>query len=108
EPGAGQGEGGDSARELQLHRQHCRIFCVARQEVQGSENAVGRAHWQAGISSRAEGQAPEIWGRDGVSARRGWGECQDYGTISSLRFEEAGGEVCPAGEGLELRAASLE
>ena len=30
ESGAGQAEDGDSARELQLHRQHCRVLCVAR------------------------------------------------------------------------------
>ena len=108
EPGAGQAEDGGSARELQLHRQHCRVLCFARQEVQGSENAVGGAHRQAGISSRTEGQAPEIWGRDGVSARRRWGRRQDYGTISSLRFEEVGGAVCAVGEGVELRASSRE
>ena len=60
-----------------------------------------RAHGQARIPSRAEGQASEIWRRDGLSARRGWGRREDYGTIPSLRFEETGGEVRAAGEGVD-------
>src|SRR6202047_4094590 len=63
-----------------------------------SENDVRGAERPARIPSRAEGQAPEIWRGDRVSARRGWGRRQDYGTIPSLRFEEAGGEVRAAGE----------
>ena len=107
-PAAGQAQDGGSARELQLHRQHCRVLCFAGQEVQGSETAVRGAQRQARIPSRTEGQAPEIWGRDRLSARRRWGRRQDYGTISSLRFEEIGGAVRAAGEGIELRAWSRE
>ena len=58
---------------------------------------VEAPHGQARISARTEGKAPEIWRRHGFSARRRRGRCQDYGTISSLRFEEAGGEVRAVG-----------
>ena len=96
----------DSAAELQLDRQYRRIFCVARQEVQRSEISAGGTDGQARIPSGAEGQASEIWRRNGVSARRRWGRRQDYGTIPSLRFEEIGGEVRAVGEGVSCGPAS--
>src|SRR5260221_11938969 len=98
EPGSGQAEDGGSARELQLHRQYRRVFCLTGQEVPCSENVVRGAERPAGIPSRAEGQAPPIWGGDRVSGGRRWGRSQDYGTICSLRFEEAGREEQRTGE----------
>jgi hypothetical protein len=105
ERGLESGEGQAKAAtpgQLQLHRQHCRVFRLARQEVQRSENVPVESPPAGADSARAEGEAPEIWRRNGLSARRGWGRRQDYGTIPSLRFEETGGEVRAAGEGLEL------
>src|SRR5258706_15643501 len=98
EPGSGQAEDGGSARELQLHRQYRRVFCLTGQEVPCSENVVRGAERPAGIPSRAEGQAPQIWGGDRGLARRRLGRNQNYGTISSLRFEKAGREVGATGE----------
>src|SRR5258708_36224522 len=98
EPGSGQAEDGGSARELQLHGQYRRVFCLTGQEVLCSENVVRGAERPAGIPAGAEGQAPQIWRGDRVSARRRWGRSQDYGTIPSLRFEEAGREVRATGE----------
>jgi len=86
--------------ELQFYRQHCRVFCFAWEEIQAPKVASRRVHRQARISSGAEGQASEIRRRDGLSARGGWGRREDYGTIPSLRFEEAGGEVRATGEGV--------
>ncbi len=60
----------------------------------------GGAHRQARIPSRTESPPSEIRRRNGLPARRRRRRSQDYGTISTLRFEEAGGEVCPAGESL--------
>src|SRR5260221_12704221 len=98
EPGSGQAEDGGSARELQLHRQYRRVFCLTGQEVPCSENVVRGAERPAGIPSRAEGQGPQIWRGGRVSAGRRWGRSQDYGTIPSLRFGEAGREVRATGE----------
>ena len=64
------------------------------------EDAGRRAHRQARIPPRPEGSPSEIWRRHGLPARRRRRRSQDYGTISSLRIEEAGGEVRPAGAGL--------
>ena len=47
--------------------------------------------------------ASQIRRRNGLSARRRRRRSQDYGTIPSLRLEEAGREVCPAGAGLDVR-----
>ena len=54
----------DSAAAIQLHRQHRRILYLPRQEIQSSENVARRAHWQAWLSSRPKGEAPEIRRRD--------------------------------------------
>src|SRR5260221_12846484 len=104
EPGSGQAEDGGSARELQLHRQYRRVFCLTGQEVPCSENVVRGAERPAGIPSRGEGQAPQIWRGDRVSARRRWGRSQDYGKIPSLRFEEAGREVSATGGSVSTAA----
>jgi hypothetical protein len=98
---------GDSAagRSLQLHRQHCRVFRLARQKVypaekMPSEEPKGRRGFRPGQKVKH----PK-YGEGTVYQREGrWGRRQDYGTISSLRFEEAGGAVRAVGEGLELRA----
>ena len=52
-------------------------------------------------SVRGRRSGTQIWRRNGLPARGRWGRREDYGTISSLRFEEAGGEVRPAGKGVE-------
>ena len=65
-----------------------------------SKAAGRRAHGQARIPPGAEGSASEIWRRNRLPARRRRRRSQDYGTISSLRIEEAGREVRPAGAGL--------
>ena len=59
-----------------------------------------RAHRQARISPRTKSPTPEIWRGHGLPARGRRRRSQDYGTIPSLRLEEAGGEVCPARTGL--------
>ena len=61
------------------------------------QNAGRRAHRQAWIPPRPEGPPSKIRRRHGLPARRRRRRCQDYGTIPSLRIEEAGGEVRPAG-----------
>jgi len=44
--------------------------------------------------------SPEIWRRNCLQARGRWGRCQDYGTISKIRFEKAGRKVRPVAEGV--------
>src|SRR5208283_3589319 len=100
EPGACEAEAVAAAAELQLDRQHRRVLCLARQEIQRAESAGGSADRQAWIPPRTACQAPQIWRGDSLSPRRRWGRCEDYCTISSLRFEEAGGEVCAVGAGV--------
>src|SRR5208283_3792530 len=100
EPGACEAEATAAAAELQLHRQHRRVLRLARQEIQRAESAGGSADRQAWIPPRTACQAPQIWRGDSLSPRRRWGRCEDYCTISSLRFEEAGGEVCAVGAGV--------
>ena len=51
---------------------------------------------------------PEIWRRNGLSARRRRRRSQDYGTISSLRLEEAGGEVCAVGARVERQSTNVQ
>ncbi len=76
------------------------FFASPRQEVHRPENAGRRAQRQARIPPRPEGPPSQIWRRNGLPARRRRRRSQDYCTISSLRIEEAGGEVRPAGAGL--------
>ena len=73
----------------------------AGEEVYAAEiGAGGRADRQAWIPSGTARAASQIRRRHGLSARGRRRRSQDYGTIPSLRLEEAGGEVCPAGAGL--------
>ena len=66
-----------------------------------------RAHRQARIPSRPEGSPSQIRRRHGLPARRRRRRSQDYGTIPSLRIEEAGGEVCPAGRRIAGRRDAI-
>ena len=45
---------------------------------------------KTGLKQGSRVRHPKIWGRYRVSARRRWGRCQDYSTISTARREEAG------------------
>ena len=55
---------------LQLHREHRRLFRLARQEIQRAQIAGRGAQRQKGIPSGAEGAPSQIWRRHGVPARR--------------------------------------
>ena len=83
----------DAARPLQLHREHRRVLRQPWQEIHRPENACRRAHRQARIPPRPEGPPSQIWRRHRLPARRRRRRSQDYGTISTLRLEEAGREV---------------
>ena len=87
-------------QELQLHRQHRGVLCFAREEIQPAQDRRGGAQRQERLPPRTESPPPEIRRGHRIPARRRWGRCQDYGTIPEVRAEEAGGEVCPAGESL--------
>src|SRR5258705_13962336 len=87
---------------LQLYREHCRVLCQSRQEIQRAEGGTCRgAYGQTRVPSGTEGSPSEIWRGNGVPARGRRRRSQDYGTISTLRLEEAGGEVCTAGASLK-------
>src|SRR5258708_4888478 len=88
---------------LQLHREYRRVLRLARQKVYCPQNSSRRAHRQARIPPRPTRPPSKIWRGNCLPARRRRRRSQDYCTISSLRPEEAGGEVCPAGAGLACR-----
>ena len=67
------------------------------------KRAGRRADGQARVQARTKRPASQIRRRHGLSARGRRRRSQDYGTISSLRLEEAGREVCPAGAGIDVR-----
>ncbi len=56
--------------DLQLHRQHRRVFRLAWQEVRFTKIGTRRAQRQKRLPPWPEGKAPQIWRRHGLSARR--------------------------------------
>jgi hypothetical protein len=75
------GTGQDRAREVD--GQHCELLCAAGAEVPGfagqklesfrGQNSTFRSHGEDGIEAGGAGPASEVWGRNRVSSRRGWG-----------------------------------
>ena len=61
---------------------------------------VPAPHGTHRIPSRTARPSSKIWRRDGLQARGRWGRCEDYGTISKIRFEKAGRKVRPTGKGV--------
>jgi DNA helicase-2/ATP-dependent DNA helicase PcrA len=55
---------------LQLNREHCRFFCLARQALLLAENRRPGAHRQARFPQGRPRQTPEIWRRNRLSSRR--------------------------------------
>ena len=66
-----------------------------------------RAHRKARLPPRPESSPSQIWRRHGLPARRRRRRSQDYCTISSLRLEEAGGEVRAIGARLERQSGNF-
>ena len=60
----------DSGTVLQLHRQHCRVFRLARKEVQPAQTPGRRTERQERIPPRTTRPAPQIWRRHRLPARR--------------------------------------
>ena len=55
---------------LQLHREHRRVFRLARQEIQRPQIAGRSAQRPKGLPPGAEGPPSQIWRRHGLPARR--------------------------------------
>jgi len=82
-------------------------FLLRGEEIQCPENGAGRAYGTAWIPSGQKVKHPK-YGEGRCISAKGMGRCQDYGTIPSLRFEEIGGEVRAAGEGVTTAKESRD
>ena len=76
--GAGQAEGTDSGavllrQVLQLDREHCRLFCLARQEIQRSQSAGEEPKGKKGFRPGQKVRHPK-YGEGTVYQREGEGE----------------------------------
>jgi len=65
----GQGETGVARTKLQLHRQHCRVFCLARKKFNIPKLPVEESTGKRGFRPGQKVKHPK-YGEDGLSARR--------------------------------------
>ncbi len=87
-----------SGQDLQLHRQHCRVFRLARQEVQRPESPGRRAQRQAAASVPGRRCGIRNMAKARSSSAKEKAKTPSLRYNSLVRVEEAGGEVRAAGK----------